>query len=108
MTKIAIDGRIVGTVIAGVFIKHVEVSKHFLRTPPGIAFDIASLKQAEQAGAHYVLIVDKETQKQYCATTHDIRVKGIAFERGYGEQICLPFIHFRSSLEELRAQPAML
>lgn len=103
MTTIKLNGRVIGEVIAAVFIKHVQGSKHFMRTPPGIAFDSATLEQAKRHGAQYIMVVDGETQKQYCALIATVERKGVKIDRGYGPQICLQFLYFQPSLEVLRA-----
>ena len=43
--------KVVGTVEGNTFSKTVDSSKHFLRTPPAIAFDELALSQAEEMGA---------------------------------------------------------
>jgi len=104
MTTVKLNGRTIGEVIASVFIKHVQGSKHFMRTPPGIAFDTETLEMAKTMGAQYVVVVDGETQKQYCARITTIEQKGLRIDHGYGPQICLQFVHFQPSLEALRAE----
>lgn len=101
---IAIDGKIVGRVIAGVFIKRVDGSKHFLHNPPAISFNRTSLDAATKAGAVYVHITDTSTGKQYCARIDRIERDGFTVERGYGKQIALRLELFASSLDAVRAQ----
>jgi len=89
-TPIYVGRKIVGEVQDDVFLKRLIGSKHFLRVPPGIAFDIDSLKQAEKAGARKVKIIDKETGKIYRAAISTIWAKGFHKNYcGYGPQIGL-------------------
>lgn len=66
----------VGQVVDGVFIKRVLASKHQLRKPPGYAFDISTLEQAEKAGANELKIIDIETGNIYRAAISTIWTKG--------------------------------
>jgi hypothetical protein len=95
-TNIRVGNRIVGSVKDGVFIKTVKASKHFLRVPPAIAFDIDSLKRASEAGAHYVRVIDTDSNRVYVAPISAIWQKGIQVDRGYGRQIALPLKYWNS------------
>lgn len=106
---IRVDGKVVGRVIAGVFIKRVDGSKHFLHTPPAIAFNVSSLKAAKANGAVYVHITDTGTDLTYVARIEKIEREGFKVERGYGDQIALPLNQWARTLDEIRAtQPRML
>jgi len=83
------NGRVVGEVKGGVFLKKLKASKHFLQKPPAICFDVVSLEQAEKAGAIYVRIIDIETGKTYHAPLRLVWQKGFALDRGHGRQIGL-------------------
>jgi len=83
------NGRVVGEVKNGVFSKKVKASKHFLKKPPAICFDISSLKEAEAAGATHIEIEDTETGKTYHAPLRLVWQKGFTLDRGYGRQIGL-------------------
>ena len=89
-TKIRVGRRVVGEVRGEVFHKSVYGSKHFLRVPPSIANDVSVLQDAEQAGAVWVHIRDKENDQTYKATITHIREKGFPVNRGWGKQIALP------------------
>jgi hypothetical protein len=82
-------GRPVGSVKDGVFHKTIKPN-HYLRKPPAIAFDVQSLKDAEQAGAQWVHVRDAETGVKYKASIAHIWRVGFRFNRGYGDQIALP------------------
>lgn len=102
-TKIYVDGRIVGVVRGPTFVKKVRSSTHFLRHPRGIALDIQSLREAEQAGADSVRIEDIDTGRVFRASIHRIREKGVEINRGFGKQLCLPINqwHVEGSPEQL-------
>ncbi len=87
-------GRIVGRVVGERFVKRCRASIHQLKTPPGWALDSQSLTDAESYGARVVEIHDTETSITYAATIERIRNKGFAFNRGFGQQICLPLQHW--------------
>ena len=82
------DGRVIGKVDGDTFYKSIRKS-HYLQRPPAIAFDIDSLKQAEQAGAVNVQVTDRDDGTVYKSTVQHIREKGKEFNRGYGDQIFL-------------------
>ena len=98
-TPIYVDNRIVGEVRDGTFCKQVLGSKHFLRKPPAIAFDIASLEGAEQAGAKRVEIEDIETGRVYRTTIARIWRDGVEFDRGWGRQIYLTLRHWQGQTQ---------
>jgi len=83
------SGKVVGEVKNGIFSKKVKASKHFLRKPPAICFDVVSLEQAKKAGATHIEIEDTETGKVYRAPLKLIWRKGFLLNRGFGEQIGL-------------------
>jgi hypothetical protein len=83
------DGRKIGKVVGNTFTKSVKGSIHFLRTPPCIAFDIFSLKEAVKLGATKVQVTDLETGCVYTASIKHILNKGMRINRGHGEQIAL-------------------
>jgi hypothetical protein len=76
----------VGVVEGDVFMKRISGSKHFLRKPPAIAFDISSLQHAEEAGATIVQVTDVDNGEMYRCTMHRIWQKGFEIDRGHGAQ----------------------
>lgn len=84
------DGRVVGHVRDGVFRKVLHSSRHFLRRPPAVAFDVFTLDAAEKAGAVHVEVTDSDTGKTYIATIADIRHYALRLDRGHGLQLALP------------------
>lgn len=83
------NSRIIGHVAGATFYKRVARSRHFLRQPPAIAFDVDSLAAAERAGAERVDVLDVEGGKHYKASIATIWREGRRLNRGYGEQIYL-------------------
>jgi hypothetical protein len=84
-------GHVVGKVKQDKFIKTVDGSRHFLRVPPAICFDMKSLLDAERAGAVTVEVIDRETGRVYRATIQLVWDIGFKVSRGFGDQIALPF-----------------
>ena len=89
-TPIRAGGHVVGKVKGTTFYKSVFGSRHFLRIPPAICFDVKSLKDAERVGAVYAEVDDRETGKVYHAPIRSIWERGFKVNRGFGEQIALP------------------
>ncbi len=106
-TPIYSNGRVVGYVKAGVFYKSISGSKHFLHKPPAIAFDISTLNDAEKAGAVRVEVYDRETRTTYRATLAHVLDKGFTFNRGWGEQIALPFEGWTKHTKGKPSQPGL-
>ena len=79
-----------GRVVGDRFYKRVRASKHMLREPRGWALDSESLVAAERLGAREAEIEDTEGGAIYTASLERIRSKGFRFDRGHGQQICLP------------------
>ena len=81
----------IGTVRGQWFEKTIQGSKHFLRAPTSaIAFDLATLEDAERAGAVHVAITDSDTRHVYRQRIETIRRYGFSVVRGFGRQIALP------------------
>ena len=93
--KIKIGRKTVGEVRGGTFFKRITGSKHFLRVPPAIAFDISSLEEAEAVGAQNVDVLDEETGQKYFSSIRNIREKGFVIDRGFGHQLALPLSYWR-------------
>jgi len=93
-----------GVPIAGVYTdslgrkhsrKTIKGSKHLLRTPPGIAFDVSALKQADRLGVIYHVVHDQETGKTYCAEHHLFARHGFPVARGFNAQTGLGMQHWK-------------
>jgi hypothetical protein len=91
-------GRVVGNVQNGVFYKSIIGSRHILRQPPGIAFSVASIQAAQQAGALRLEIIDTETGTRYTAAMALLLEKGFRLQRGgFEPQIALTLDHWNIS-----------
>ena len=88
--SIRVGRKVVGHVRHGVFSKSIVGSKHLLREPRAIAFDVSSLEDAQNAGAQMVRVRDTETEITYQTAISTIWKRGFQFDRGWGEQIALP------------------
>ena len=75
--------------------KTVLASKHFLRKPPAIAFDVAILDAARQAGVERVEVLDRESGRNYTATLADFDRFGVSLNRGFGVQLALPLARWQ-------------
>jgi hypothetical protein len=83
------DHKMVGGITGDVFHKTVQASKHFLHTPPAIAFDLDVIAQAREQGARIAEVRDSESGRVYRAEIARIWSKGFPVNRGHGEQIAL-------------------
>lgn len=81
--------KVVGNVKGDTLHKTVDSSKHFLRTPPAIAFDELALSKAEELGATKIKVKDKLTGITYHSTIDAVRSRGFSFNRGFGSQVGL-------------------
>ena len=73
--------------------KTVSGSKHFMRTPPAIAFDQVVIDQAQWHQCQYVQVTDRETGDIYKTGLHMFQEKGVPVVRGFGKQVALPFAY---------------
>lgn len=80
----------VGVVHGDTFVKSIDGSKHMLRQPKAIAFDVSTLEDAESIGATNAAITDRDTGLTYYANFDTIRRYGFPVIRGHGRQIALP------------------
>lgn len=96
-------GRVVGEISNGVLRKKMFASRHMLRDPRGWTWDAAILDAAERAGVLTSRITDKETGAVFTAPISAFRAYGIALDRGFGPQICLPIEHWQVSLPKRKA-----
>lgn len=86
---VRVKNKVVGVVQDGIFKKKVNGSKHFLRTPPAIAFDIDTINSAKQGGAKHIEIFDKDSNNFYLTRMAKLEEKGFEFSRGFGKQVAM-------------------
>ncbi len=77
--------RPVGIVVGDEFRKSIRKSG-YLREPPAICIDVKSLKDAEKAGARWVVITNKDDGRIHRATIAKIWREGFELDRGFGLQ----------------------
>jgi hypothetical protein len=83
------DGKVIGRLEEGTFIKPVVGSKHRLRTPPAWAIDAEAFDQQVKPDAKAIIVLDKETGMKYQVTVETFdRLKG-ELDRGWGRQYFL-------------------
>lgn len=90
ITNITIGKILVGWVSDETFYKTILGSKHLLRRPRAIAFDVSTLEDAEEAGARFVDVKDNETGTIYRTHIKMIWLHGFKLNRGFGDQQALP------------------
>lgn len=90
-------GQIVGKVLGGWLVKHVDSSRHQLLKPPAWAIDRDHLDRLEAQGAVGVLLID-EHGTEWRATVADFRRYGIPINRGHGAQVALPLARWRRTV----------
>lgn len=93
-TPIFVGRKVVGRVEGDVFSKSIRGSRHMLRHPRALAFDVSTLNDAETLGALWVKVLDLDSKTVYRASIRRIREKGKKFSRGCGEQIFLTLENF--------------
>lgn len=103
--KILAGKKIVGEVINNVFSKRVHSSRHFLRKPPSIAFDIETIEQAKSKGATEVEITDLDTGRIYRISLERLLEKGFKIDRGFGLQLALPLSYWQIEEAPEKKQP---
>lgn len=86
---VKINKKVVGNVKGETFIRELDSSKDFLRTPPAITFDELALSKAEELGANKIKVEDTLTGINYYSTINAVRSRGFAFNRGLGSQVGL-------------------
>lgn len=85
-----VNGHVVGRITKGTLRKNVKASKHMLHSPLGWAWDVSIIELAQLFGVVNVVIYDQEQDITYQAPLESYIKFGVKFNRGYGEQICLP------------------
>lgn len=105
----------IGNKVSGFFLeperqyyRKVDGSRHFLRKPPAITNDMAALAEAERLGADRVRIVDSETGIEYTCIIPIIHEYGFTLNRGWGEQIALPFAYWIKTTPDGTVTPPRL
>ena len=77
--------RPVGDCIGDEFVKRIGASG-FLKQPPALCFEVYTLKQAEDAGARWVRVIDKDTGTEYRVSLAKLWRESFELDRGFGKQ----------------------
>ena len=97
--SVKINKKVVGRVEGDTLHKTVDSSKHFLRTPPAIAFDELALSKAKEMGASKIKVKDKRTGLEYHTSIVNLNNRGFTFNRGFGNQVGLSLSEWSKSEE---------
>ena len=90
MQIIIVKNKKVGFVSGNTFFKRVKASKHFLKKPPAIAFDVVSLDIAMEYGADKIRVLDTENDVIYSATIQDVLTNGWEINyKNFGKQVAM-------------------
>jgi hypothetical protein len=95
IVKITLGDKTIGIVANNAFIKNLHSSRHFLRKPEAICFDIESIEKVVKLGAKLIKILDLDTGRIYEASIALLKEKGIHINRGFGDQIALPLRYWK-------------
>ena len=82
-------GQVIGSFTGKVLRKKVRASKHFLRKPPAIAWDVEAIKKADGQGTERLEVEDTDTGQVYYCQLQTLFKHGFKFDRGHGRQIGL-------------------
>ncbi len=85
-----VGGRLRTVAGRGVLYKRVDRDRHQLTTPPAWACDLDMLDEAQRAGARYVLLCERGSDRWWAAAIVLFRSHGLRLDRGHGVQLALP------------------
>jgi len=83
------SGKVVAYVDGDTLKKIIKGSKHILRNPPAICFDMDVMVRARELGAVNVVVRDRETDTDFHSTVDAIMERGFPINRGHGNQIAM-------------------
>jgi hypothetical protein len=89
------EGKLFGTVLRDVFIKHVKKSKHLFRKLNAWGIDKDIVDSFVSNGVQIIFIHEEEENMDYTVSVKDFLEKGIEGDYGKGKQIFLPLENFR-------------
>jgi len=93
-TPIRAQGKVIGYLRDHTFTKSVIGSKHQLRCPPAWAIDAEAFDREIKCNATKIVVIDKETGKEYyCPVERFDKLKG-ELDRGFGRQYYLTLPHW--------------
>lgn len=90
-------GKTAGIVSGDTLRRELYGSRHFLRHPPAISFDLHHLREAESMGARRVEVLDRETGTTFHADLRAFHVSALLIERGgHDLQAALPLQYWHT------------
>lgn len=95
-------GRQCATIASDLLRKTIHGSRHILRQPPAIAFDLAHIEAAKQAGVQRVAVHGAENGAIYRASFGDFCTKAIRLNRGAGPQQALPLRYWQRNGDQVQ------
>lgn len=82
-------GKPIGEFKDGVFTKHAQKSKHWVRIYDGWGFDDSVVEKLKQMGCETVVVYDKERYTHYSVPFRVLDEEGIRHDLGHGLQVFL-------------------
>ena len=92
------SGKVGGVVFGDTLRKTIQGSKHLLRIPPAIAFEVEVVEAAQRKGVRRLEVVDTEGAVTYDAPLSDFLAYSFKLNRKFGEQRALPLERWRKTL----------
>lgn len=92
----AADGKFVAYVEGDELHADRHGDRQFLRVPPAIAFDQVALDEARALGAQVAVVVDLDSNVRYLAPMDEFERHGLRISRGFGPQVALALVYWRS------------
>lgn len=89
-------GQQTASIVGDLLRKTIVGSRHILRQPPAIAFDVAHIEAARLAGVQRIAVHDAESGATYRASFEDFCSKAIRLDRGAGPQLALPLRYWQA------------
>lgn len=84
------DGRVIGTIEAGVFHKNVNKDIHMLTSPPGWATDSVSFDKYVVPNCHTIMLTEEVEGVTYTTSVELFRAHRFVINRRFGLQYVLP------------------
>ncbi len=85
----SVDGKVIGKMDNGVFVKEVRGSIHMLTSPRGWGIDVEAYNQDIKPHCAEIQVHDMETDLLYTSTARNFDEKKIYINRGFGGQFVL-------------------
>lgn len=93
---VKVGDKVIGYLEGNRFIKQVVGSRHRLIRPPAWAIDAEAFDTEVRPNAIAIVVIDKETGREYRASTEHFAKHAFRFNRGHGDQYGCPIRFFDS------------